>query len=192
MPIHAQRTHPGGSLWGLLPLPPIHLAAVAVLAMLGLASAAHAARFDFDSTPGRLPKDVVPTHYTLRFDLDPDRATFTGRTEIDLDVRRPASAIVLNASELEAVRAVLSDESGVSRSVTVTPDKATSQWRIEWTPPEPLVPGRWRLAMDYRGKVEKRGQGLFAVEYRTAGREGPLRMLATQLEPIHAREVFPS
>ncbi|MGB2818661.1 MAG: M1 family metallopeptidase [Burkholderiaceae bacterium] len=165
---------------------------MATLALLCLAPVAHAARFNFDSTPGRLPKDVVPTHYTLRFELDPDRETFTGRTEIELDVRRPTSAIVLNANELDATRAVLTSESGASRSVAVTPDKATSQWRIDWTPPEPLPPGRWRLAIDYRGKVEKRGEGLFRVEYRTAAREGTLRMLATQLEPIHARSVFPS
>ncbi|MGZ9030551.1 MAG: M1 family metallopeptidase [Burkholderiaceae bacterium] len=168
------------------------LPAVATFALLSFAAASHAARFDFDTTPGRLPKDVVPTHYTLHFDLDPERETFTGRTEIELSVRRPTSAIVLNAKELEAIGAVLTDASGASRTVVVTPDEETSQWRITWKPVEPLAPGRWRLAIDYRGKVEKRGQGLFRVEYRTAAREGPLRMLATQLQPIHAREVFPS
>jgi aminopeptidase N len=68
-----------------------HLAALTAVALLGFATVAHAARFDFDSAPGRLPKDVVPTHYTLRFDLDPARETFTGRTEIELDVRRSSS-----------------------------------------------------------------------------------------------------
>lgn len=167
-------------------------AAVAAFTLLGISAVAHAARFDFDATPGRLPKDVVPSHYTLRFDLDPDRETFTGRTEIELDVRRPTTAIVLNANELEAARAVLTDASGASRPVVLTPDKDTSQWRLTWTPAEPLAPGRWRLAVDYRGKVEKRGQGLFRVEYRTPAREGTLRLLATQLEPTHARAVFPS
>lgn len=28
-------------------------------------------RFAFDATPGVLPKDVVPYHYALVFDLDP-------------------------------------------------------------------------------------------------------------------------
>jgi aminopeptidase N len=167
-------------------------AALAALVLLGAAAASHAARFDFDSTPGRLPKDVVPTHYTLRFDLDPARETFSGRAEIDVDVRRPTTAIVLNARDLETVGAVLTDASGASRILSVTPDKDTTQWRLAWAPAEPLAPGRWRLAIDYRGKVEKRGQGLFGVEYRTPAREGPLRMLATQLEPIHARSVFPS
>jgi aminopeptidase N len=193
MPIPALRAnHPWSPRAVLRRVLHVHLAAVATVAALGFASPVHAARFDFDSTPGRLPKDVVPTHYTLRFDLDPERETFTGRTEIELDVRRPASAIVVNATELDALGAVLTDASGQSRTVVVTPDKDASQWRITWIPAEPLAPGRWRLAIDYRGKVEKRGQGLFRVEYRTAAREGPLRMLATQMEPIHARAVFPS
>src|SRR5512137_2629801 len=167
-------------------------AALAALVLLGASAASHAARFDFDSTPGRLSKDVVPTHYTLRFDLDPAREAFSGRAEVDVDVRRPTTSIVLNARDLDAVGAILTDASGASRTLSVTPDKDTTQWRMAWAPAEPLAPGRWRLAIDYRGKVEKRGQGLFGVEYRTPAREGPLRMLATQLEPIHARSVFPS
>ncbi|MCM3881387.1 MAG: ERAP1-like C-terminal domain-containing protein, partial [Vicinamibacterales bacterium] len=76
--------------------------------------------------------------------------------------------------------------------VVVAPDNKASQWRISWKSAEPLTPGRWRLGIDYRGKVETRGQGLYLVEYRTAGRDTPRRMLATQLEPTHARAVFPS
>jgi aminopeptidase N len=162
------------------------------IAILGFATPALGARFDFDSTPGRLPKDVIPTHYTLRFDLDPARDTFTGRAEIDVTVRRPTSTIVLQATELDAVSVTLTSESGTSRDVLVTPDKEASQWRIGWKSGEALPPGRWRLSLDYRGKVETRGQGLFRVEYRTPGRDSPRRMLATQLEPTHARAVFPS
>ena len=160
--------------------------------MLGFAAPAPAARFDFDSTPGRLPKDVVPAHYTLRFDLDPARDTFSGRADIDLTVRRPTSAIVLQATELDATQATLSDQSGASRDVVITPERDSGMWRIGWKSGEPIPPGRWRLSIDYRGKVETRGQGLFRVEYRTAGRDSPRRMLATQLEPTHARAVFPS
>ena len=116
-------------------------AALATIALLGFATPAPAARFDFDSTPGRLPKDVVPTHYTLRFDLDPARATFTGRAEIDVTVRRPTSDIVLQATELDATKATLSDSSGTSRDVVIAPDKDSSLWRISWKSGEPFRPG---------------------------------------------------
>ena len=156
---------------------------------VGIASAA---RYDFDATPGRLPKDVVPTHYTLKFALDPARDTFEGRAEIDIKVRRPAASIVLQATGLDAKVVTLTNDSGVTRDVVLAPDKDTDLWRIAPKSGEPLAPGQWRLRIDYRGKVNKRGEGLYRVEYRTAGREAPRFMLATQLQPTHARAVFPA
>jgi aminopeptidase N len=172
-------------IWG------VTLAAL-VATLFGFVGTASAARFDFDSTPGRLPKDVIPTHYTLRFDLDPAREVFDGKADIDLTVRRPTSSIVLQATELDAVKVTLTSDSGASRDAVIAPDKGTGLWRINWKSGEPLEPGRWRLGIYYRGKVGKRAQGLYRVEYRTAGREAPRVMLATQFEPTHARAVFPS
>lgn len=151
-----------------------------------------AARFDFDATPGRLSKDVVPTHYRLDFDLDPGRDTFSGHVVIDLTVRRAAAEIVLQATELAARRALLVSKSGEKRELTVTPDEAHSLWRLGWKG-ESLAPGKWQLHIDYEGKVERRGQGLYRVDYRAGSRsDSPQQMLATQLEPTNARAVFPS
>lgn len=167
--------------------------AVAMLCLCITAGAVQAARFDFDATAGRLPKDVVPSHYRLEFDLDPARDTFAARVEIELNVRRPVAAIVLQATDLRAVSATLASESGATREITVTPDTANNLWRLGWNSRELLAPGKWRLRIEYLGTVERRGQGLFRVEYRTdPSAEVPRRMLATQLEPTHARAVFPS
>ena len=165
----------------------------AALLLFAFGGAAAASRFDFDATPGRLLKDIVPSHYTLEFELDPARDTFNGHAEIDLTVRRPTSEIVLQATDLQATRALLRSDSGTVRELTVTPDAAKNLWRLRWKGSEPLAAGRWRLSITYQGKVEKRGQGLFVVEYRTsAGAETAQRMLATQLQPTHARAVFPA
>ena len=43
-----------------------------------------------------------------------------------------------------------------------------------------IRPGRHRLTLDYRGKIEKTPVGLFAVDYDTE--DGPRRMLTTQFE----------
>jgi aminopeptidase N len=167
------------------------LGATFLLCIVG--STAQAARFDFDATPGRLSKDVVPAHYKLEFDLDPTQDTFAGHAEIDLTVRRPVSAIVLQATELTAVSVTLASASGATRQITVTPDKENHLWRLSWSSRELLVPGKWRLRIEYQGKVERRGQGLFRVEYRTGTQgETSSRMLATQFEPTHARAVFPA
>ncbi len=165
----------------------------ATLLLCAFGSTAQAARFDFDATPGRLSKDVIPAHYKLEFDLDPAQNTFGGRAEIDLTVRQPVSALVLQANELTAVSATLVSESGATRNITVTPDKENHLWRLSWNSRDLLVPGKWRLRIEYQGKVERRGQGLFRVEYRTGTQsETSSRMLATQFEPTHARAVFPS
>src|SRR5690349_11648163 len=93
-------------------------------------AAAHAqARFSFDTTPGSLPKDVVPSEYRLALDLDPARDGFDGAVDIALKVRRPVEAIVLNAFELTALGASLDGAADV-RSMAVAANEAKRQWRI--------------------------------------------------------------
>src|SRR4030095_7993579 len=54
----------------------------------------------------------------------------------------------------------------------------------------PIPPGRYTLHIEYNGNVNRSGVGLYRADYVAAGKPG--RTLATQLEAIHAREVFPS
>jgi hypothetical protein len=70
-------------------------------------------RFEFDAAPGGLPKDVVPSRYELRFDLDPARSTFPASAAIAVRVRKPVAAIVLHAHQLtaESVSLVAADGS---------------------------------------------------------------------------------
>ncbi|MEF9995886.1 MAG: M1 family metallopeptidase, partial [Burkholderiaceae bacterium] len=154
-----------------------------------VAGAAQAARFDFDSAGGRLPKEVRPFHYRIALDLDPARSSFTGRSDIDLEVRQPVDAIVLNAHRLKPIAAQLIDAKGASRPLTVVDIPERRQWRLATQPATPLAAGRWRLVIDYEGSVQRSGQGLYRVDYQAQGQAA--QMLATQLEPGHARELFP-
>src|SRR5437762_7565512 len=61
--------------------------------------------FDFASTPGKLPKQVVPTDYSIRIVPDIDKLTFTGTETVKLEVRAPVREIVLNVSEIEIASA---------------------------------------------------------------------------------------
>ena len=69
----------------------IGLLAAAIFTLPALAQS----RFTFDSTPGVLPKDVVPSEYRLALELDPAKDSFAGVVDITLDVRRAVDAIVL-------------------------------------------------------------------------------------------------
>jgi len=157
-----------------------------VTAMFFAANAAAQPRFTFDATPGQLPKDVVPSEYRLALNLDPASETFTGVADIAVKVRRPVEAIVLNAFGLTASEIALTGLGG-ARPMTATDDKTKRQWRI--ADGRTIPPGEYTLRIAYTGIVNTAGEGLFAVPYTAEGK--PARMLATQLEPIAARAVFP-
>ena len=157
-----------------------------------LACAPHAtaqARFDFDSTPGNLPKSVVPSRYALSLDLDPASDSFTGRADIAIEVRQTVRAVVLHARNLQASRIELR-QGDHTRSLQVSPGPIQQSWSLEPADAAPITPGRYSLRIDYSGQVNRSGVGLFRADHRVAGR--PQSMLATQLESIDARNVFPS
>ena len=163
-------------------------ALVAALAMAATAAASAQARFQFDTTPGRLSKQVVPSHYTLALDLDPARDRFTGRVAIRLRVREPVAAIELHAHELEAGGARLL-AGAAARRLSVTPQAAGQLWRLAPDDARPIAAGEYRLEIDYAGTVRRYGDGLFRAPH---GPQGSRLMLTTQLQAISARTVFPA
>ena len=173
-------------------MPRHFLRALALLACLAAPCAQYVAaqgRFDFDTTPGNLPKTVVPVRYVLLLDLDPARDDFTGRADIDIDARQPVQAVVLHAHDLVASRTEIT-QGGRTRSLQVGPGPIKQSWALAPADAMPIVPGRYTLRIDYRGNVNRSGVGLYRADYVAAGK--PARTLATQLESIDARKVFPS
>jgi aminopeptidase N len=66
--------------------------------MLSMSGAAFAEQvFSFDTTPGKLPKNVVPISYAI--ELKPDMAglTLSGVENVEIEVREATARIVLNA-----------------------------------------------------------------------------------------------
>jgi aminopeptidase N len=57
--------------------------------------------FDFNKTPGKLPKHVVPQEYAIRITPDVEKRTFAGSETIKLDVRQPTRELVLNAADMQ-------------------------------------------------------------------------------------------
>jgi aminopeptidase N len=148
-------------------------------------------RFSFAATPGKLPKDVVPKHYVLRIEPAPGNERFTGRAEIEIEVLKPAGAIVLNASGLsfDSVRLT-----GNSESQALKPQFNPAQETVTLTPGAgPIAAGAYRLAIDYEGRISRFSQGFYRIDYKLeeGGRLADKVMLATQMEPVHARKLFP-
>jgi hypothetical protein len=133
--------------------------------------------------PGRLPSGIVPVHYDIRIEPDARALTFTGRAVIDVETKKPTEEITLNALDLEISSATL-DRMGEA-VVTLDPEAQVAKLAFRNT----IQPGRHRLTLDYRGKIETTAVGLFAVDYDTE--DGPRRMLATQFEVADGRRFAP-
>src|SRR5262245_49243861 len=98
----------------------------ALLLSIPLAGVAAEAPFKFESTPGKLPKDVVPRHYSLYLRPDLEKLVTTGKVEIEIEVLKPATNIVLNALDLDISSAsITKDQKKVSLEPRADTDAQT-------------------------------------------------------------------
>jgi aminopeptidase N len=159
------------------------LAAALVVGAGGPAAAA-VAPFNFDTTPGRLPKTVVPLDYHIVLEPDAVAKTLRGAERVTLEVRRRTAWIVFNTHDITVADARLDGEA-VAHTLTQNDKQLTTL-----TLRRPAAVGRHVLTLTYHGKIEDAPDGLFAQDYRTPdGRTG--RMLSTQFESTDARRMFP-
>ena len=159
-----------------------------LLAMQSGMTAIAQPRFTFDGTPGVLPKEVVPSRYTLTLDLDPAREEFSGKASIAISVRKSVASIAVHAHELVATAVRLTGTGG-ARTLSVTADPKTQTWRLAPDDAAPIAEGNYTLDIAYTGVVHRSGEGLYRADYSVQGKA--TRMLATQLEARFARTLFP-
>src|SRR5438046_1493043 len=139
------------------------LAAVLSITFLAIMSAEKP--FSFKDTPGKLPKEVVPTDYSIRIVPNIDALEFSGTETVKLDVRNPVHRLVLNALELEITKASL-DGKELPKSAIKT-DKENELLILAL--PSELAAGNHRLALSFSGKINQQGQGLFYMRYQEQG-----------------------
>lgn len=143
--------------------------------------------FDFNSTPGKLPKTVVPEGYTIRITPDFKKFTFAGAETIKLDVRKPVREIVLNALEIEVTSASIDDKAVAKSAIKLDPKEETLTIAL----PAELSAGSHTLALVFSGKINQQGQGLYRAPYQEAKTGARKVMLGTQFEATDARRMFP-
>jgi aminopeptidase N len=148
-------------------------------------SAPAAPKFSVQSTPGQLPKSVVPVHYAISIAPNLQSGVLKGSETIDIDARTATRSITLNALELKVTQARLLDERNGVASIQMHADDET----VELTFPQPVKAGAHRLQLEFEGRINEQPQGLFFAR-RPADRSGRV-MLASQMEPTDARRMFP-
>ena len=143
--------------------------------------------FDFATTPGKLPKQVVPSDYSIRIVPNVEKLTFTGSETIKINARAPVRQLVLNANELEISGGSLDNESLPKSGIKL--DKKNELLTIAL--PSELTVGEHTLALNFSGKINQQGQGLFYCRYQEQGTGAKKIMLGTQFEATDARRFFP-
>ncbi len=161
------------------------IAAASAAVLLVLAEPALAAvPFSLATTPGRLPKNVVPRAYTIRVTPDAASHTLRGTEAVSLDFAAATSTIVFNSLH-QTLHQVRLD--GVPVKTVVSSDE---QQLSTVTLAAPAPGGRHTLTFAYDGKIETTPVGLFAQPYlKPGGGQGVL--LSTQFEATEARRMFP-
>jgi aminopeptidase N len=71
----------------------------------------------------------------------------------------------------------------------VAADDSTGTWKLVPVDGRPIAAGAHRLVIAYRGQVNRSGEGLFRADHRAGG--APASMLATQLQAVNSRTLFP-
>ena len=143
--------------------------------------------FNFNETPGKLPKEVVPTEYAIRIVPNLDNLTFAGRESVKLNVRSPVQQLVLNGLELKIEAASVDGKDLPLPAIKTENEKEL----VTLTLPSELAVGDHALTLRFTGKINQQGQGLFYMRYQEQGSGARKIMLGTQFEATDARRFFP-
>jgi puromycin-sensitive aminopeptidase len=127
----------------------------------------------------RLSKDVLPSRYELRFELEFDSWTSTGWERITLRTARATREIVLHSYELEIQKTTIDGEPAERTVYDAEAQTATLRF------PREIPAGEHTMEIAWNGGIRESLRGL----YRSL--RGEERYAATQFEAADARRAFP-
>jgi aminopeptidase N len=130
------------------------------------------APFNFETTPGKLPKDVVPKSYDIQLKPNVDKLTFTGSETVVLDVRKPVKTIMLNANTLTIGSANLVGADGKVEQTAQVMIDAKEQTTV-LTFAKEIAVGSHQVSLEFAGKINEAANGtlLCALSRRRQHRE---------------------
>ncbi|HEX8614194.1 MAG TPA: M1 family aminopeptidase [Telluria sp.] len=165
----------------------LRLAAAIALACTAFAANAEAP-YAFATTPGKLPKDIVPVQYAAHLIPDLAANTFLGSETVEIEVLKTTSRIMLNAVDIEIDAASLSGKNIGAIKLTPVIDK--EQETLSFALARPLAPGRYNLALKFHGLINREARGMFHMKYKAGS--APRTMIATNMEPTDTRRLLPT
>src|SRR5205085_562996 len=119
--------------------------------------------FDFASTPGKLPKNVVPEEYAIRITPDVEKHTFTGSETVRIKARESVKEVVLNSAEIRISKAAIDGKPVAASAIKLDEKNETLSLTAE------LTAGTHQLELQFIGKIDQRGVGLYYAPYQEQG-----------------------
>lgn len=131
---------------------------------------------------GELPDTAKPLAYRIALVADPAKPVFSGETEIDIDLKAPATSLFIHGQGL-TMNLAEARTGGRATRASYQQVHPTGLARLDFA--KPLAPGRHTLVFRYSAPFMTSAEGFYRAE--VAGRW----YAWTQFQAIDARRAFP-
>src|SRR2546422_6805805 len=122
--------------------------------------------YEFASTPGKLPKQVVPLEYSIRIAPDLAELTFTGSERIKVKATQPIRELVLNSAELEIAKALVDGIQLSQDAIKLDPNNELLTLAL----PNELPAGEHAIALEFSGKITPKAAAFITCPTRSKAR----------------------
>lgn len=139
------------------------------------------------STKFRLPRNTVPTKYSIRIRPNFEMFTFEGTESIEISVREVSNSIILNAAELSI--SSLSVTQG-DRQFSCTSELDEANERVVISVAGELQLGNATIEISFSGSLNDQLSGFYRSQFTTETGESAY-IATTQFEATDARKAFP-
>jgi cytosol alanyl aminopeptidase len=130
----------------------------------------------------RLPTFATPVRYSVNLTVIPDKDTFTGTVDIDLNYKEASSVLWLNAEKITVKAATLTSGARTLPAKVISEPKDLVGFSFDSSVP----PGPAKFHVEYEGLISRKDmQGIFQVK------DGDHWYIYSQFENIAARQAFP-
>lgn len=138
----------------------------------------------------RLPRHVLPQHYTIVLEPDFAQAAFSGEVTVDLEIKQATSQLVLNATDLQIPEARLQVAGSAAAPIDISVSYLPEEEQAVLGLAQEVGPGTGQLYMRFSGKLNDLLRGFYRSKFK--GQDGKESWLAvTQFESTDARRAFP-
>ncbi|MEO8863217.1 MAG: M1 family metallopeptidase, partial [Candidatus Saccharimonadales bacterium] len=140
----------------------------------------------------RLYSDFKPQKYLLDISLNPDKMSFSGSvTIIGKKTGRPSQRLTFHQNRLTITEARVTKH-GKKDDAGITVDRInhhSTYDEVRLHTKDMVYPGEYTICLKFKGEITRQMNGVYPCFFEQDGQQK--KLIATQFESHHAREVFP-